>query len=106
MITNDNLNIVITYEVNNMDSVCVFNNKGGIGKTTFLCNLASSLSVHHSKKVLIVDADPQCNATTYALSDDIILDIIEMPSFIWSFYTTSVAAARLRPPDRPDPSPT
>lgn len=77
MITKDNLSIVITYEVNNMDSVCVFNNKGGVGKTTFLCNLASSLSVHHSKKVLIVDADPQCNATTYALSDDIILDIYE-----------------------------
>lgn len=51
-----------------MQSVSIFNNKGGVGKTTLLCNLASSLSVHHGKSVLIVDADPQCNATSYILS--------------------------------------
>lgn len=46
-----------------MQSIAVFNNKGGVGKTTLLCNLASHLSLRHGKNVLIVDADPQCNAT-------------------------------------------
>ena len=55
-----------------MKSVCIFNNKGGVGKTTLLCNLAASLKHHHKKKVLIIDADPQCNATSYFLNDDTI----------------------------------
>lgn len=48
-----------------MKSVVVFNNKGGVGKTTLLCNLASYLKIKKGKKVLIVDSDPQCNATSY-----------------------------------------
>lgn len=48
-----------------MKSVVVFNNKGGVGKTTLLCNLASYLKIRKGKKILIIDADPQCNATAY-----------------------------------------
>ena len=43
----------------------VFNNKGGVGKTTLVCNLAAFLSIRKNKKVLVVDTDPQCNATAY-----------------------------------------
>jgi cellulose biosynthesis protein BcsQ len=50
-----------------MKAVAIFNNKGGVGKTTFLCNLASYLSIFKKKKILVVDADPQCNATIYLL---------------------------------------
>lgn len=46
-----------------MKSVAVFNNKGGVGKTTLLTNLAAHLSLVHGKSILIIDADPQCNAT-------------------------------------------
>lgn len=53
-----------------MVSIAMFNNKGGVGKTTVLCNLASYLSQEQKKKVLIVDADPQCNSTTYVLDED------------------------------------
>ena len=60
-----------------MTSVTVFNNKGGVGKTTLLCNLAAYLSMRKGKKVLIVDADPQCNATIYLFPEKQILDIYE-----------------------------
>jgi len=53
-----------------MKSIVFFNNKGGVGKTTLLCNLAAYLSSKMAKKILIVDADPQCNSTTYILSDE------------------------------------
>lgn len=64
-----------------MKSVAVFNNKGGVGKTTLLCNLAASLSHHFQKKVLVVDADPQCNATQYMFDDLVIESIYEKDSF-------------------------
>lgn len=48
-----------------MKSIALFNNKGGVGKTTTLCNIASFLARERGKRVLVVDADPQCNATIY-----------------------------------------
>lgn len=52
-----------------MNSIAIFNNKGGVGKTTLLCNIAAYYSVIQQKRVLVIDADPQCNATTYLLND-------------------------------------
>ena len=53
-----------------MKSIALFNNKGGVGKTTLLCNIAAYLKKREEKRVLIVDADPQCNASTYVMGDD------------------------------------
>ncbi|KAA0873849.1 ParA family protein [Nitrincola tapanii] len=46
----------------------VFNQKGGVGKSSIAVNLAA-LSAHRGSKTLIIDLDPQCNSTHYLLGD-------------------------------------
>ena len=55
-----------------MYSVCLFNNKGGVGKTTLTCNIAAHFALIYRKKVLVVDCDPQCNATQLILAEEVI----------------------------------
>lgn len=51
-------------------SICFFNNKGGVGKTTLVANLAAQLSLNSGQRILVVDADPQCNLSQYLLDDE------------------------------------
>lgn len=60
-----------------MKSVAFFNNKGGVGKTTLLCNVAAYFALYMKKKVCIIDCDPQCNATQYLFNDDIVDSIYD-----------------------------
>ncbi|MDT7850177.1 AAA family ATPase [Methylophilus sp. VKM B-3414] len=59
-----------------MKSISVFNNKGGVGKTTLTYHIGHALA-EMGKKVLMIDADPQCNLTIYSLDQEVIHDIWE-----------------------------
>ena len=45
-----------------MKIISLFNNKGGVGKTTLAYHLSCALAAD-GKKVLMIDLDPQCNLT-------------------------------------------
>lgn len=54
--------------------ISIFNNKGGVGKTTLTFHLAQALA-EMGKKVLLVDLDPQCNLSIYCLETGAIQSI-------------------------------
>lgn len=51
-----------------MNIVSIFNNKGGVGKTTYMFHV-SNLLCEEKRRVLMVDLDPQCNLSAYTLVD-------------------------------------
>src|SRR6185437_11532702 len=60
-------------------ATCFFNNKGGVGKTTLVANLGAEFALNFGAKVLVVDADPQCNLTQYVLGGEESLEIYAKP---------------------------
>ena len=58
-----------------MKAIVFFNNKGGVGKTTLACNVVSYINQNTSKRALLIDADPQCNATQAVLAEDVCEEI-------------------------------
>lgn len=68
-----------------MKIMSIFNNKGGVGKTTLTFHLAHALA-EMGKRVLLMDMDPQCNLTIHSLEDKIIQQIWEVEdSYIEDF---------------------
>ena len=68
-------------------SVCFFNNKGGVGKTSLVANLGAQLALNCGAKVLVVDADPQCNLSQYVLTDDEFIEAYSDETSIESIYS-------------------
>ena len=50
--------------------ISMINLKGGVAKTTTTIGLAQCLSANHEKKVLVIDLDPQTNATVMLIGED------------------------------------
>ncbi|MGN6294246.1 MAG: ParA family protein [Chitinophagaceae bacterium] len=51
--------------------IALYNHKGGVGKTTLTLNIASALA-SLGKRILLVDADPQCNLTSYLVESELV----------------------------------
>jgi chromosome partitioning protein len=55
--------------------ISIFNNKGGVGKSTICWNLADALG-RRGKKVLLIDFDPQCNLSIAMLGEELFMRAI------------------------------
>ena len=53
-----------------MKVISLINMKGGVGKTTMAVNICDCLATRYDSKVLLVDIDPQFNATQCLMSGD------------------------------------
>ncbi|WP_280179112.1 ParA family protein [Rhizobium sp. 18055] len=74
-LTMDQTNVFNEAKAGGSKAICFFNNKGGVGKTTLVANLGAQLALDFGAKVLLVDCDPQCNLTQYALGEEKSLEI-------------------------------
>lgn len=84
--------------------VCVANQKGGVGKTTTIINLGASLAAAE-RKVLIIDMDPQANATSGLgisknVKNSIYKALIAMQPLVELFLSTELETLKIVPSNR------
>ncbi|TNG91722.1 hypothetical protein FHQ20_10965, partial [Pasteurellaceae bacterium USgator41] len=70
-------------------SICLFNHKGGVSKTTTAFNLGWSLA-NKDMRVMLVDLDSQCNLTGIVLGFDACRDDIDLENFYNNRYNLTM----------------
>jgi len=66
--------------------IAFMNMKGGVGKTTLCVNLADAISKLYDKNVLLIDFDPQSNATQYILRPDEYKEILKCNKTVYEIF--------------------
>ncbi|MEX0430526.1 ParA family protein [Spiribacter insolitus] len=74
----------------------IFNQKGGVGKSTITCNLAA-IAAHRGLRTLVIDLDAQANATHYLLGEP-----VEDPAETVAGYFEDTLSFRIYPRDLAD----
>ncbi len=74
----------------------IFNQKGGVGKSTITCNLAA-IAAHRGLRTLVIDLDAQANATHYLLGEP-----VEDPAETVAGYFEDTLSFRIYPRDLTD----
>jgi len=81
-------------------TIALFNNKGGVGKTTLCFHLAHMIS-RMDRRVVAVDLDPQANLTAYFLGIEEIEALWEgsAPATVWHCLSPALEGSELLDPE-------
>lgn len=80
-----------------MRTIAILNLKGGVGKTVTAINMASILAGDHKKRVLLIDADSQCNTTEFFGGDPKLGNLAEILDPSPDALSASFGIASIRP---------
>jgi chromosome partitioning protein len=69
----------------------IFNQKGGVGKSSLTVNLAA-IAAMRGQRTLVIDLDPQCNSTHYLLGDQADLPELDIGDYFESTLSFSIKA--------------
>jgi chromosome partitioning protein len=64
-------------KITKKNTIAMLNMKGGVGKTTLGVNIAGALAKLHDLKIMLIDLDPQYNATQYLVNLEIHPEYVE-----------------------------
>jgi chromosome partitioning protein len=68
----------------------VFNQKGGVGKSSITCNLAA-ISAQQGARTLVIDLDPQANSTHYLLGEGLLGEEAPQPETIAGYFSQTLS---------------